>query len=126
MPRRSVRNRKLKCLDVSEEKCSSRKKERSTNSQDKSKATSRKSTDSVRGVEDFCCKCLEEDSPESQGKSEETWIDCDICGKWWHGACAKLSDETVQKLIEAGIKYSCAFCVIGRGNLTNRSESVLY
>ena len=123
MPRRSVRNRKLKRLDVSEERCSSRKKERSTtNSQDK--PSSRLSTDSARGVEEVCCKCLEEDSPESEGKIKETWIDCDICGKWWHGACAKLSDETVQKLIEAGIKYSCAFCVIGRENLTNRSESL--
>ena len=125
MPRRSVRNRKLKRLDVSEERCSTRKKERSTtNSQDKPRASSRLSTDSARGVEEVCCKCLEEDSPESEGKIKETWIDCDICGKWWHGACAKLSDETVQKLIEAGIKYSCAFCVIGRENLTNRSESL--
>ena len=109
-------------MDVAEEKKgSSSKKERiTTDSQDKS--TSRKSVDSTRGIEEVCCKCLEEDSPESEGKLKETWIDCDICGKWWHGACAKLSDETVQKLIEAGIKYSCAFCVIGRGNLTNRSD----
>ena len=54
-------------------------------------------------MDDFFCKCLEEDSPESQGICEETMIGCDICGKWWHGACARLSDETVQKFIEAGI-----------------------
>ena len=27
-------------------------------------------------------------------------------------------------MIETGNKYSCAFCVIGRGNLTNRPDSL--
>ena len=64
----------------------------------------------------MCCKCCEEDSPVNLGKTKDTWIDCDICGKWWHGACARLSDETVQKLIAADIKYSCAFCVVGKSD----------
>ena len=67
---RSVRSHIQKCLDVVEKKGSSRKTERVTgNSQDK--FSSSKSVDSTREVEKVCCKCLEEESSESEGKSKK-------------------------------------------------------
>ena len=49
-----------------------------------------------------------------KGEEEDTWIDCDMCEKWWHGACAKLSDKDIQEFIVHDIKFPCAFCVVER------------
>ena len=87
---------------------------------DQSKGTSNQAgdtrTEEATSPEELtvCCKCRKEDSPVNQGKAKDNWIDCDICGKWWHGACARLSDETVKKLISVGIKYFCSFLCSGR------------
>ena len=98
---------------------------------DQSKGTSNQAgdtrTEEATSPEELtvCCKCRKEDSPVNQGKAKDTWIDCDICGKWWHGACARLSDETVKKLISVGIKYSCAFCVLGESESLSDIDSKL-
>ena len=109
MPRRSQRKRvKKNLLDFSEDckaQCSQ------TGGEEK-KLTNKKVFPSVG--KEFCCYCGKEDSPLNKGEEEDTWIDCDICEKWWHGACAKLSDEDIQKFIVHDIKFPCAFCVVGK------------
>ena len=150
MPRRSVRNRKPRSLDLPEEKeANSKYKGRILQGANSGRCKSRKGTDPKEllqnarsrvtkpaidtGTEEttspeevtVCCKCQKEDSPVNQGKAKDTWIDCDICGKWWHGACARLSDETVKKLIAVSIKYSCAFCVLGESESLSDIDSKL-
>ena len=150
MPRRSVRNRKPRSLDLPEEKeRNSKSKGRILQGASSGECQSRKSTDPKELLQNarsivtkpvidtetegttspeevsVCCKCQKEDSPVNEGKAKNTWIDCDICGKWWHGACARLSDETVKKLIAVGIKYSCAFCVLGESESLSDIDSKL-
>ena len=69
MSRRSTRRR---CKKNSSE-CSG------GNSDKKQEIPKREVTDSANN--EVCCKCAKEDSPANKVE-EDTWIDCDICGKW--------------------------------------------
>ena len=109
MPRRSQRKRVKKNLLEFSEDC---KAQCSQTGGEEKKLTNKKVFPSVG--KEFCCYCGKEDSPLNKGEEEDTWIDCDICEKWWHGACAKLSDEDIQKFIVHDIKFPCAFCVVGK------------
>ena len=112
MPRRSVRKRVKNSLhDFPEEKT-------------EDKFSAKKREEFASGEKECCCKCGEEDSPINKGEEEDTWINCDLCGKWWHGACAKLSEEDVQNIIRHKIRYPCAFCVIGESSSSKELKKV--
>src|SRR2546425_309357 len=70
------------------------------------------SGESVGGTTEKCAECKDE------VKSNDKAVDCDICGKWIHIKCGKLSNVLYGELKKAtagstscpGIKFLCLSC----------------
>ena len=77
MPRRSQRKRVKKNSTDSSDDC---RVQHSQSSFEVEKCNKKRET--LSEGKDVCCKCGKEDSPFNKGEEEDTWIDCDICGKW--------------------------------------------
>ncbi|CAG2227771.1 unnamed protein product [Mytilus edulis] len=61
----------------------------------------------------LCAGCCRDEPPKTISTVKEiTWLECDLCNKWWHSVCAGYTTEDAGKIISTGIKFPCALCII--------------
>lgn len=76
--------------------------------------------------EKLCIGCYREEPPKEISKRKTIdWLTCDICGNWWHSACARLPSKDAKRIVEENIKFSCAFCVLQLKPIQARAKELL-
>ncbi|VDI78685.1 Hypothetical predicted protein [Mytilus galloprovincialis] len=62
---------------------------------------------------------------EGKIKKQTDWIECDSCRNWWHCCCANISQRDTQKFNKYNIKFSCAFCIIRKIEISKRAKKIV-